>query len=462
MTKKYYLVVLFFSFYSIIQAQKITGVFPLLKNQKIRLIGNNGLNKYVIDSTTFSEEGKFVLNYSSKDLGIGFINDNENRNFIIVLEKDDIEIEGQTFSMPESVLVKKGIENKLFTDFLETHTKIDKALRQLRYTNQIYQEDIFFSDQKNMIKSIQFEIDRLENFDNNNIKKIDLNTYIYWYISIRKLIAKIPTVVQLNSKDRLAYISNFRSLDYNNPKLYKSGLMNDLLEGQYWLIENSGLTQDSIYTQMNITTESILNSISENEQLYNEISKYLYDYFEKHSLFKASSYLSSKALSQKSVKIYDKQFKQFQSYNEMKIGNIASDIIFSGDIYKNNNQIENSLKLSNIEAKYKVIIFGASWCQSCTDEMIKLFPIYNFWKSKGIEVIFVSMDTDKDVFKKYISVMPFYSFCDYKKWDTQSVKDYYVNSSPTIYLLDKSNKIIMRSGLILAIDAWVKSYLAKG
>lgn len=461
MNKKLSLVVLFFSFLSIIEAQKITGAFPLLKNQKIRLVGNDGLNKYIIDSTTISEEGKFVLNYSLNDFGIGYINDNENRNFLLVLEKGDIEIEGQNFSMPESVIFKKGKQNKLFTNFLETHTKIDKALMQLIYTNKMYQEDIFFSSQKNFIKSFQLEIARLEKFDENNIRKIDLNTYIHWYIPIRKLIAKIPLVVQLNTKDRLAYISKFRSIDYNDPKLYKSGLMNDLLEGQFWLIENSGLSQDSIYIQMNININSILNSISENEKLYNEISKYLYDYFEKHSLFKASSYLSNKAISQKKVKIYDKQFKQFQSYNEMKIGNIASDIIFSGDVYKNNNQIQNPLKLSSIEADYKVIIFGASWCQSCSDEMMKLFPLYKFWKSKGIEVVFVSMDTDKDVFKKYISVMPFYSFCDYKKWDTQSVKDYYVNSSPTIYLLDKNNKIIMRSGLILSIDAWVKSYLDK-
>lgn len=461
MNKKLCLIVILCSYISIIDAQKITGVLTSLKNQKISLVGNNGLNKYIIDSTIISEKGEFVLNYSTKDFGIGYINYNENRNFVLVLEKGDIELEGQIFSIPETVIFKKGLENMFFTNFLETHIKIDNALRQLLFTNKMYQEDTFYSGQKKFINSLQLEIDRLEEFDENSLSKIDLNTYIYWYLPIRKLITKIPSVVQLKTTDRLNYISKFRSLKYNDPKLYKSGLMNDLLESQFWLIENSGLSQDSIYIQMNITIESILNSVSENEPLYNEISKYLYDYFEKHSLFKASSYLSNIALSQKKVKIYDKQFKQFQSYKEMKIGNMASDIIFSGDIFKNNIQIQNPIKLSSIEAEYKVIIFGASWCQSCSDEMMKLFPLYNFWKSKGIEVVFVSLDTDKDKFKKYISVMPFYSFCDYKKWDTQAVKDYYVNSSPTIYLLDKNNKILMRSGLILAIDAWVKSYLNK-
>ena len=51
--------------------------------------------------------------------------------------------------------------------------------------------------------------------------------------------------------------------------------------------------------------------------------------------------------------------------------------------------------------------------------------------------------------------MPFISSCDYKKWDTQAAKDYFVSSSPTMYLLDKNNKIILRPKWVKAIDTWV-------
>ena len=50
---------------------------------------------------------------------------------------------------------------------------------------------------------------------------------------------------------------------------------------------------------------------------------------------------------------------------------------------------------------------------------------------------------------------PFYSACDYKKWDTQAAKDYYVSSSPTIFLLDSNNKIILRPPTVASLDSWL-------
>ena len=45
--------------------------------------------------------------------------------------------------------------------------------------------------------------------------------------------------------------------------------------------------------------------------------------------------------------------------------------------------------------------------------------------------------------------------CDYKKWDNQAVKDYFVFAAPTLFLLDKDQKIILRPSSVMQIDAWV-------
>jgi len=44
-----------------------------------------------------------------------------------------------------------------------------------------------------------------------------------------------------------------------------------------------------------------------------------------------------------------------------------------------------------------------------------------------------------------------------KKWDTQAAKDYYVSSSPTIFLLDSNNKIIQRAPTVASLDSWLDS-----
>ena len=54
------------------------------------------------------------------------------------------------------------------------------------------------------------------------------------------------------------------------------------------------------------------------------------------------------------------------------------------------------------------------------------------------------------------------SVCDYKKWDSDIVKDYYVFATPTMYLLDKKRKILLRPNSVKQVDAWVERYLVQG
>ena len=43
----------------------------------------------------------------------------------------------------------------------------------------------------------------------------------------------------------------------------------------------------------------------------------------------------------------------------------------------------------------------------------------------------------------------------FRQWATQAAKDYYVSSSPTIFLLDSNNKIIMRPPTVASLDSWL-------
>jgi len=249
----------------------------------------------------------------------------------------------------------------------------------------------------------------------------------------------------------------FKNLNYSNPQFYSSGLIYNLIEKQFWSIQNSPLSETSKYKEMTLSVDIILDSLIKNEKLYNDLTKYLFNYFEKYSLFAASEYISLKALSQKEVAINTALANKLESYRKMKVGNSAPNFELVGDLFKNGSAVKAAVHLSDIKAKYKLVIFGGSWCPQCRAEMIQLLPRYNNWKAKGLEVIFISLDTDKYEFEKFTSVFPFYSTCDYKKWDTQAAKDYYVSSSPTIFLLDSNNKIILRPPTVASLDSWLDS-----
>jgi thiol-disulfide isomerase/thioredoxin len=207
---------------------------------------------------------------------------------------------------------------------------------------------------------------------------------------------------------------------------------------------------------MNISINYLIGQLIKNEEKLNEISQYLFSLLEKHSLFKASEYLAVKLLTQKSCVLDDAFSKQLESYRKMKIGNTAPDILLEGDVIKNGNPIKTIGQLSDIKSTYTVIFFGASWCPNCVEEINQLLPLYEKWKIKELEVLFVALDTDADGFKKYTKSFPFISTCDYKKWDTKAAQDYAIFATPTFFLVDSHKEIVLRPSSIKQLDAWVE------
>ncbi|HKK82187.1 MAG TPA: hypothetical protein VJ909_08055, partial [Prolixibacteraceae bacterium] len=51
----------------------ITGTFPDLANQQIKLVGFNGFDTYPIDSTQANEKGQFQLSFGTKDFGMAYL-----------------------------------------------------------------------------------------------------------------------------------------------------------------------------------------------------------------------------------------------------------------------------------------------------------------------------------------------------------------------------------------------------
>jgi len=57
---------------------------------------------------------------------------------------------------------------------------------------------------------------------------------------------------------------------------------------------------------------------------------------------------------------------------------------------------------------------------------------------------------------------PFISTCDYEKWEGEAVKDYHVFATPTIYLLNENDEILLKPNSVSQMNSWVDWYLVKG
>lgn len=449
-----------FVFCFFLDAQTISGNFSQLPNQEIRLEGFNGLTTYPISKTVIDENGVFELSYSTYDNGVGYLISTSEKPLFVILSGEEIEIVGEALSYTETIKITKGQENQWFGQYVKEHPRREEALSAWIYLEKIYTLDSLFIIQKTPYQAIQIEKQRISLEDALFLSKLPKDSYVRWFLPTRKLVSSVSNVAQYQPEDIPATISAFRAIDYTDNRLYKSGLLKDAIESHFWLIENSGKTLDSVFEEMKLSIDFLLKDLIKDEKILNEVTDYLFDLLERHSLFGASEYLALKLLNKLNCTLDSDLAKQLESYRAMKKGNIAPNINFVNSIYLNGVKQTIFKSLTNLTTPYTLVFFGASWCPNCLEETLQLIEKYVKWRNLGVEVVYISLDTEQEDFEKSQSAYPFFTYCDYKKWDSQVAKDYYIFGTPTFYLLDNKREILLRPNSISQLDAWVDRFLS--
>ena len=443
-------------------AQSIKGNFKSLANQEMKLEGFQGLKNYPIAKTKIDEKGHFKLSYSTADYGMGYLMSADQKIFLVLLTGEDIELVGEAFSDPKMIKITKGQENQWFEQYAKEHPKREQAMSAWYYLEKMYTLEPLFAVQDHVATSIQTEKKRIKAQDAAFLAKLPQSSYVSWFLPTRKLVSAVSTVAQNQSEEIPTTIAAFRALDYTDQRLYKSGLFKDALESHYWLLENSGKSLDSVFIEMQKSIDAMMINLVKDDKKRDEVIAYLFELLERHSLFSASEYLALKVLNQTSCTIDSDLARQLESYRAMKKGNIAPDIAFQEQGYVNGGKQNRLNSLSQIQTPYTLVVFGASWCPKCTEELPPLIQNYSKWKNLGIEVVYVSLDTDTAAFEQAVKSYPFFAYCDYKKWESTPVKNYYVFGTPTFYLLNQQREIILRPNTIAQMDAWVDWNLVQG
>lgn len=247
----------------------------------------------------------------------------------MILSGEDINIIGEALSYPETINIISGQENQWFEQYAKEHPRREQALSAWMYLHKIYGEDSIFFDQKLALSAIEEEKLRITKEDVAFIESLPQDSYVKWYLPIRKLVSSASTIAQYRPEELPETVKAFRNIDYTDSRLYKSGLFKDAIESHFWLLENSGKPLDTVFEEMKISIDAMILKLATNEGIFNEVTDYLFDLLEKHSLFKASEYLALKVLNEESCTINNDLAKQLETYRAMKKGNIAPEIIFT-------------------------------------------------------------------------------------------------------------------------------------
>lgn len=430
-----------------IQAQEIRGNLEQHKNQVLTLTGFNYYNTVALSKTTVDSLGNFSFTYPKTYKGMGVISNQAGQRLVLVLEGKIISINGKNLNDPDSILFTNSKENTLFTNISKQFLFNDKTYVGWDYLRKVYDLD-HFKAQKKQRKQIAKALKYIEQENASTLKSLPQNSYISWYAPIRKLVTDMPQTVNNYPRRIPSNISTFRTTDLANPKFKTSGIFRDYIEGHYMLLENMGQPLDSVYAEMQVSTNYIVNNLKQNTPLLKDVAEHLFTYFEKRSLFPAAAYLSEQLVKNYPTLIDASLRSKMERYRSLKVGNVAPNIQLTAT---------KTLKDTN---KNILLVFGSGECGHCIEDIKKLINYYPKWKANyNLEVVYISIDTDTNVYNLAYKDAPWQTYCDFKGWDTLASKDYFVNATPTYFLLDKDLKILLHPRSLKHVDAWGKQNL---
>lgn len=137
-----------------------------------------------------------------------------------------------------------------------------------------------------------------------------------------------------------------------------------------------------------------------------------------------------------------------QPYIDFTMDNVEGETITLSDLIGNN--------------KLLMIDFWAAWCPDCRAENPNIVAVYNDFKDKGLDIISVSLDTDKNAWTKAIADDDLSwknHVSELKGWDCSAATEYGVAWIPQNFLIDIDGNIVAKSLNGNDLRIFVENYL---
>jgi len=400
---------------------KIEGVFTELPNTPVRINISKGFAEAPIFGDTTDVSGKFTLYYPTDYKGIGTIEIYKGPKVPIILNGNDTEFTAPNAKGIAEFKFTGDAENELFQKYLTTET--------IWLTTMVQTENYKPTD-KDYPLAQELRTKAITNIDQ-LINNLPQSSYLKNYLPLRYKIQQMRIATQLNSFKNEDYVEVFKTIDFNSDAVQGCACSEDIVTNAYQLVESMPLNNTE--KAINKITDHIMNQASNDEDQFILAGTFIYNMFEARNNSAANEHLSLLVLEGDGCAVDDSKdvTRRFEQYRKMKIGNTAPDI-----------QINDQQSLYNLNDANKLVVFWASWCAHCMQEMPQLAKIYPQLKNKGVEIVSISLDTDKNEYNKVAQSHNWLKYCDFKKWETPAAKDYYVSTTPALFILSADNRIL--------------------
>ena len=428
--RRYFLLAIFFIRFGLLHTsgQTIKFELPAQKGKTLYLIANKGMQQDTVFSGQISEKGDLIFTppkdkpllsgvvslFIKPDIKLSFIYSSI-ENMILRCEDDNIYTQNsQFFNSPEN-------------DFIVTHFPEQMQL----------QEKIMFCEQglsiynenENLHKALKEEKDNLKQqliaFES-ILQEKSTKLYSARLMQIQVLMNNYSGRIQITSDPTdLALIKEYLLLHLDIETLYSSGFWFPAVNGMLGLYSK----ESPFYGQFGNDVAALLQKTKSQDvflALTNDAAMICAQFGWNEDEIALSKYLVL------SGRITDPQgrLKQMMAQYKFEPGMPAPKIMGGKSQY------------IDFGKSKTLVVFYESDCTHCTDELKLLSVNYQVFKEKGIEIVSIAADFNKDTFEKICKDLPWPTkLCDFKGFAGENFSNYSIMGTPTFFLIDNAGII---------------------
>lgn len=384
------------------------------KDQDAILYTLNG-SKDIIFSKEQSKGNTWTFKYPKNYMGmmkVYFPGSNNTFNFISENKNVNVKLETQANKIKNIVYLDEA--NNLMNGLQEGSQKKELILPALSQIKEYYKDNTEFG------RALKTEIERLSG-SSQGIDQAQ-HPFVYYYNTNYSKFLSNDASKKVNQEE----IVNF--IDKSNDMLETSSLLRPVLVSYLNSGGNTNVTAsvDKLLERLKVETPRGQTVLSE-----------LIDIFDVYDMQDFKNKYLGLAKNLKCT-ITDRLATTLKSNANVEMGAVFPN-------YKFQSAVNTTAKtLHDIKADKKVIVFWSSTCSHCETELPQLLAKYNDLKAKNIQVIGLSLDSDKDSYSKKIGAFPWVNDSELRGWNSTYADTYNVHATPTYFILDANNKIISK------------------
>lgn len=447
MRKAGILIILFFIQLQLPAQYAIRIQVDSIPTRKAYLFEYIGMKTQMLDSAKVSSDGSFAFSLpSTAHPGLYRIVVGPEQFWDFIFNREQIRMRTDFNAIIDSLKVLESQENQLLNEYMQYYVGMNRKAEALQRLVGLYSAGDPFRDQ--VLRELQkVRASDPEKVTRNIIARYP-NSFAAGFLKM-ELSPQVPSNILKQNEMNYILEHFWDETDFHDTSLmYSPGLPNKIR--LYFSLFQRTIPPAGLEDAMNKGLDKLMSAAAVNDVLFEFILQDIADWAERTDFDAFFAYLTEFYLAQASCTDEKRKAEIGEivaSYQKTAPGKQVPEIVIP-------REKDGAVIMSETPARYKLIVFWATWCPHCSEILPQLKAVYERYSRNDLEVFAISIDDKKSDWENALARggYTWINYSELKGWDCSIAYDYGIRATPTLILVDKNRKVVARPRNITILE----------